>query len=156
MTSYLQLIILSPLSNRNPFLFRDLPQRLIREIWAIFDEGDSQVVDLIDFFKRTHKRLLQALVLLDWGGLDFEVALEDEGGLVVVSDDLGGSVVLLAQVVGVGLADFFLEPAEVVAPEGHGSRVFVEAELVAKWTNKYSRTALALPVLGTLMAMSQI
>lgn len=74
----------------------------------------------------------------------------------MVSDDLGGSVVLLAQVVGVGLADFFLEPAEVVAPEGHGSRVFVEAELVAKWTNKYSRTALALPVLGTLMAISQI
>lgn len=74
----------------------------------------------------------------------------------MVTDDLGGSVVLLAKVVGVRLADFFLEPAEVVAPQGHGSRVFVEPELIAKWMNRYSLTALALPVLGTLMAISQI
>lgn len=50
----------------------------------------------------------------------------------MIANDLGGSVVLLAEVVGVGLADFFLEPAEVVAPEGHGSRVFVEPELIAE------------------------
>lgn len=74
----------------------------------------------------------------------------------MVTDDLGGSVVLLAKVVGVRLADFFLEPAEVVAPQGHGSWVFVEPELIAKWANRYSLTALALPVLGTLMAISQI
>ena len=37
----------------------------------------------------------------------------------MITDDLGGSVVLLAKVVWVGLADFFLEPAEVVVPEGH-------------------------------------
>ena len=104
----------------------------MRKFCAILDKGDSQVVDLIDFLKRAHKRLLQALVLLHGRWLDLEVALEHEGGLVVIADDLGGAVVLLLEVVGVGLADFLLEPAEVVPPEGHRPRVLVEPKLIAK------------------------
>lgn len=50
----------------------------------------------------------------------------------MIADDLRGSVVFLTKVVGVRLADFFLEPAEIVPPEGHRPRVFVESKLIAK------------------------
>ena len=132
LTSHLLLVILSALMDSNPFLFCNLSQYLMRKFCAILDKGDSQVVYLIDFLKRAHKRLLQALVLLHGRWLDLEVALEHEGGLVVIADDLGGAVVLLLEVVGVGLADFLLEPAEVVPPEGHRPRVLVEPKLIAK------------------------
>lgn len=53
LTSNLLLKILSHLIDRNPLLFCDLSQYLRSELWAGFDECNSQVVDLIDFLKRT-------------------------------------------------------------------------------------------------------
>ena len=103
-----------------------MPEHFKGEVGTVGNVVFSEVIDFVDVLEGTYECFLHALILFDAGEFCFEVVLEDEGCLVVVADDLGGAVVLLLQVVGVGLADFLLEPGEVVLPQRDGPRVFGE------------------------------
>lgn len=111
------------LSGGEALLLGQLPEHLEGKVGTVGEVVLGEIIDPVDVLEGTYECFLHALILFDAGEFDFEVVLEDEGGLVVVADDLGGPVVLLLQVVGVRLADLLLQPAQVVPPQRNRPRV---------------------------------
>ena len=102
---------------RQFFLICQLSKYFKGKVFAIGKISLNDIVNFIEPFKRSHQSLFHNLIFLIARWLNLEIILEDEGCLVMVSNNLCRSIVLLTKISRVRSANFFLQPGQVFEPK---------------------------------------